>query len=524
MIPTIISKLRCLVVVTLLVSGALPARADVQLPAIIGDNMVLQVSPETKVWGKGISGEKVTVFFQGQTYHTTVVDNDWQVVLTDLVPGGPYTMEIRGYNRIQLENILVGDVWLGSGQSNMAFSLRRARDAQAEIAAAHYPEIRLFTVTESATDTPQDDVDGEWVVCTPEHARNFSAVLYHFGREIADTQEIPVGLVLSSVGGTRICSWLSAPDLAANPEAEYYFTYFEKLLADYYPSYADYLERLDADPNLTDRAPRHPFERMPSGYFNAMIAPLTSFAVKGFLWYQGETDSWWAEPYERMMRDLIWSWRREWGQGELPFLIVQLASFDGKLRVDENYPYIREAQRLVALSEPNTALAVTIDVGEEDDIHPRDKAPVGHRLALAARHLAYGEDVEFSGPRLASVRFESGSAFVTFSHVESGLRSRASELRGFELAGLDEVFYPASAEILNDMVKLKARGVSDPRYVRYAWGGFPACDLENGAGLPASPFRTDTVKRLTKEAWEAKHPEKLAESEAIQATLDVGTR
>ncbi|MCF3652043.1 sialate O-acetylesterase [Synoicihabitans lomoniglobus] len=507
-----------------LLAWSQPARADIELPAILGDNMVLQASPDTRLWGQGISGEKVTVMFQGRTYHTTVENNQWTIALPDLETGGPFSMEIRGFNRIQLNNILVGDVWLGSGQSNMRFSLSRALEADAAIAAADHPEIRLFTVAENAADVPLDDVQGEWVVCSPETVRNFSAVQYYFGREIAGTQDIPVGLVLSSVGGTRICSWISAPDLAANPESEYYFTYFDELLANYHPAYAEYLARLDADPTLSERAPRHPFERMPSGYFNAMIAPLTSFAVKGILWYQGETDSWWAEPYERMMRDLIWAWRRDWGQGELPFLIVQLASFDGKLRVDENYPYIREAQRLVARSEPNTALAVAIDVGEKDDIHPKDKEPVGHRLALAARHLAYGEDIEFSGPTLAGVRFDAGRAIVSFDHAESGLRSRSPELRGFELAGQDEAFHPARAEIAGNTVMLRSDAVEDARYVRYAWDGFPDCDLENGAGLPASPFRTDTVKRLNKEEWEAKYPEKLAESEAMQATLDVGAR
>ncbi len=498
--------------------------ADISLPAILGDNMVLQSGEHTRIWGQAISGERVTVQFQGQTYETVAVDNRWEVWLQGVAVGGPYHMELRGFNRLRVENILVGDVWLASGQSNMMFNLNRADNAEEAIAGADQPLLRLFVVSKDAADTPQDDVTGAWVECTPETVARFSAVQYFFGREIAATQGIPVGLVLSGVGGTRICSWIAPADLDANPDSPLYRDYFADLLADYYPAYATWLEAFDADPKVAGKPPRHPFERMPSGYYHAMIAPLQPLTLKGFLWYQGETDSWWAEPYERLFTDLIWSWRREWGQGELPFLFVQLASYNGKLRVDENYPYLRDAQRLVAEKVPGTAMAVAIDVGEEMDIHPRAKEPVGHRLALAARHLVYGEDVAYSGPWFESVRFGGGDAVVRFAHTEGGLRARSPELRGFEVAGQDLVFHPAQARIEGATVVLRADAVNDPRYVRYAWDGFPDCDLENGVGLPAVPFRTDDVKRLTKEEWEAKYPEKLAASEALEATLDVGGR
>lgn len=477
-------------------AGVATGWAEVRLPAVIGDQMVLQQGEPVRIWGWATEGERVRVRLAGQERVTYAWDNAWQVTFAPLAASAePLEMVVDGFNRIVLGDILVGEVWLASGQSNMRLTVAGSSHAEASKALANDPRLRLFQVGEACADHPQPDVDGRWEVATPATVADFSAVAFHFGREILDTQGVPVGIILPTVGGTRAVNWTSAPVLARNPDARGHYDHYRELLRAY-PDALDAWRAEVAGGHPEAPRPRSPDRRRPAGYFNAMIHGLIPYTLRGVIWYQGETDTWNAEEYARMFPDLIDDWRDRWGQGALPFLYVQLPGFNGKPGVDENYPFLREIQRRIEPTRPNLAMAVTIDQGEADDIHPREKRAVAHRLALLARHRVYGEDVVDSGPRPSAIAFEGAVATVRFDSVAGGLVRRGNALEGFALAGEDGVFQPAEARIEGgDTVVVTAAAVAAPRYLRYAFEGFPPCTLYNSAGLPAVPFRTDDFPR-----------------------------
>ena len=472
---------------------ALGLRADVTLPALFGDHMMLQRDRPVRVWGKAAPGETVTVKAPGQTV-AAVADEDgrWSLFLEPMKAGGPHELSV---NSITLKDVLVGDVWLGSGQSNMEWQVQNVNNAAEELASAKHPQLRLFQVAKKVSDIPLDDVEGEWKVCTPENIKNFSAVGYFFSRALQQQLKIPMGFIHSSWGGTPAESWISYQALAADPALISVFADWGNNIENYpraMDRYARLLAKWEADGKNGPRpqapvGPGHPHQV--TGLYNAMIAPLTPFAIKGALWYQGESNSGKnrAYVYRRLFPAMIQDWRNRWGQGDFPFFWVQLANFTTKGQWTE----LQEAQSMT-LRMANTGQAVINDIGNPADIHPRNKQDVGARLALAARAVAYGEKIEYSGPVFRQATQEGTAMRIWFDHTGTGLGVRGgADLRGFTIAGADGKFVPAQAKIDGATVVVVSAGVNKPVHVRYAWDPNPEANLVNSTGLPASLFRTD---------------------------------
>jgi len=489
------AKIRLLILATILAGLA---TADVKLPSLISDHMVLQRDLPIHIWGWADAGEKVEVRL-GEASASTTADQsgDWEVYLPPRGLGDALELTIAGSNRITLEDVRMGDVWVGSGQSNMVWPVSRSINADREIAEAYYPRIRLFKVALKTTDDVQNDVEGKWMRCDGDTVENFSAVGYFFARNLHEQMNIPVGVIQSAWGGTPAEAWTTSATLDSNPSLQRFLGEWQQTL-DAYPkakaSYDKALAKFEAGGEKGRRpgAPRGPgHAHTPAGLYNAMIAPLTPFPVKGFLWYQGENNANRAHgaSYAALFRAMIEDWRREWGIGPLPFLFVQLANY-GRVPETSTWPELREAQA-DALGLKNTAMAVTVDVGNPDNIHPQNKQAVGQRLSLAARAMVYGEaNVVHSGPLFRQATREGPRLRVWFDSVGRGLEARGGELVDFEVAGSDGVFKPAEASIEGASVVLTSADVSNPVEARYAWSAAPTARLFNAAGLPASPFRT----------------------------------
>lgn len=412
-------------------------------------------------------------------------------------------LAVTGTNSLRVRDVLVGDLWLCSGQSNMGFVVSRGLDAEKEIAAANYPLIRLFDVARTVAAEPAMTARGNWQTCSPQTAANFPAAAYYFAREMHLKTGVPVGLLHASWGGTQIESWMSASALAGDPAAREIETLWQKRLVDYPRMLAEYekmttqweAERAAASAAGKDftkpKPPRAegPNSRwQPAGLYNAMIAPFVPAALRGILWYQGEANAPRAAEYASLFKGLIRQWRADFGE-ELPFYFVQLANYDRKAdKTLMTWAYLREAQQ-EALVLPHTGMVVAIDIGEVGDVHPRNKQEVGRRLALIARHQLENEPVEFSGPLFKSATKEGPAMRVAFTHA-AGLKAGEEGLTGFELAGEDRNFVPAKARIEGDTVIVRAENVPAPVAVRYAWHNFPQAGLFNSAGLPAAPFRS----------------------------------
>jgi sialate O-acetylesterase len=490
-------------------SGLPTARADVKLPALISDHMVLQAGVSVPIWGWAEAGEEVAVTLgETQVLARTGADGKWKATLPPLKAGGPHTLIVKGKNEKQIEDVLVGEVWLGSGQSNMAMTVNRALDFEAEAAKAAFPQIRMFTVTSGASPAAQEDCTGAWTVCSPEALARFSATAYFFGRELHQKLKTPVGLINSSVGGTPIESWISPDAQERSPELKAALAAAQQAEANFDPAAAKAKYERDlaawqaaakaaqAAGKKAGKKPQDPLATKArrgnvGGLYNGKIAPLVPYAIRGVIWYQGEANTMpgKAEFYQYQLPLLVQDWRARWGQ-ELPFAWVQLPNFKGAGR---DWPTVREAM-LNTLALPKTGMAITIDVGEENDIHPKNKQAVGHRLALWALGTVYGQSGATSGPLPAGSRRSDKGLELSFKHADGGLVAKSGELRGFEIAGADGAWKPAQAAIVGDKVLVSSREVSAPTQARYAWTNFPDCNLFNGAGLPASPFRTAVEK------------------------------
>jgi sialate O-acetylesterase len=480
------------------------ARAEVRLPHMLSDHAVLQRQMPVHIWGWAEAGEKVTVSFHGQT-QTAVADDlgRWSVFLRPEQAGGPYVLTVQGSNTIRLEDILVGDVWFASGQSNMEFPLNGfpgdavLKNGPQEIAAATQPQIRLLRFAHEASEYELRDQDASWTLCTPETAAEFSAVAYFFARDLGKQEHVPIGLIDSTWGGTPVAAWLSLDGLSRDAGLMPQFAQRVEAVETQSDEVAmrDAEKREDAKARAAGQAlPKHawhpdPGSWAPAGLFNGMVAPAIDFTIKGAIWYQGETDSsaGRAPLYERTFPAMITDWRARWGEGDFPFLFVQLSSFSSP---GETWAVVREAQRRT-LKLANTGMAVSLDVGQADNVHPPDKQTVGARLALAARGVVYGEAVEFSGPLFREATPEGTGMRVYFTHGH-GLVVRGGSLEGFEVAGEDRRFHPATARVDGDTVVVSAAEVSRPMYVRYAWANAPmTANLYNGAGLPAAGFTSE---------------------------------
>lgn len=570
-----------------------------RLPAIFGDHMVLQRGVEYPIWGWAAPGADVAI---GIERHRVLVKADdagkWRARMPELRMGETFDVTVSSLSdRIVMTDVILGDVWVGSGQSNMQWSVTRSANPEEEIAAADYPDIRLFHVERTFSETPLDDVVGSWSRCSPETVAGFSAVAYYFGRSLHKHLDVPIGLIHTSWGGTPAEAWTSHEALAAEPSLAYYLEREEsrklndvKRVAEFEAKAAatgttvtdatsitglwDVLVRegddvlqwtlsisnddaLNVDMSWTDteatdvafdngtltwshRLPDYSAEplvseitftdtsfkgsigdgvyfrgvkradgeedapeifpsgvhRRSSGLYNGMIAPLVPYAMRGAIWYQGESNASRKEAplYEELFGTMITDWRARWGQGDFPFLFVQLANYKERqesANAESSWARLRESQ-LKTLALPNTGMAVIIDIGEADDIHPQNKQDVGKRLARAALVKSYGEDVPYSGPIYRSHSVEDGKVRLEFAHTNNGIFARGgAKVQGFAVAGEDRKFVWADAKLFGDEVVVSSSEVPAPVAVRYGWGDNPVCNLFNGAGLPASPFRTD---------------------------------
>lgn len=447
------------------------AHADVRVSAIFGDHMVLQRGMKIPIWGKADAGETVTVKAAGQERSATADEKGkWRITLDPIEASDSIEIMIAGKNAITIKDVLVGEVWLCSGQSNMGFPLKNTSGGAAAVKSADRPTMRLFNVGRNLPQEPQDELTGKWEICSPETAATFSAVAYFFGLELQQELNQPIGLIESSWGGTRAEAWM--------PRAT-----FDALKLPYEPAWTQEWLNPPHKPGATKQEPRRPHEA-PAILFNGMIAPIAGYAMRGAVWYQGETNTRYGEHYRDVLGALITGWRFAWNQGDFPFLVVQLPNFEN----DRFWPITRDAQAQVARELPKVGLAVTIDLGESDDIHPREKQTVGKRLALVAQKIAYEMDVQHSGPVFKSMRVADGKAVIQFEHVAGGLVVKGGALQGFEIAAADGTFVPAQAKIEGNTVIVSGDRVAAPWSVRYAWANDPTVTLYNYAGLPAAPF------------------------------------
>jgi sialate O-acetylesterase len=494
---------------------ALSARAEVKLPAIISENMVLQAGMKCPIWGTADAGEEVTVTLGAQTAKAAAdKDGKWKVTIGPLEPGGPFDMKIAGKNTIEIKNVLVGEVWVCSGQSNMEWKVSISNNAKDEIAAADFPKIRHFEVTKKVAAEPLADVSGSWKICTPQTAGGFTAVGYFFGRELHKTLNVPVGLIHTSWGGTPAESWTSKGTLEADPELKVMLDNWAKQEANYPQAkegFAKVLDKWKADSEKAKaenkpvpkkpNAPQDPATSSwkPSGLYNGMIAGLVPYGIQGAIWYQGESNAGRSYQYRKLFPAMIQDWRKNWGQGDFSFFWVQLANFMARKTepAESGWAELREAQQMT-LSLPKTGTGLAIDIGDAKDIHPRNKQDVGKRLALNALAVTYGKDVPYSGPLYELMKVEGKTIRLKFKHVFGGLEAKDGDLKGFAIAGDDKKFVWAQAKIDGETVVVSSDGVDKPLAVRYAWADNPECNLYNKAGLPASPFRTDDWDGITK--------------------------
>jgi len=486
-------------------------RADVRLPDIIGSSMVLQQKQTVPIWGTAEPGEAVTVTFGAQK--KTVIagtDGKWRVDLGKFSANfTPQTMTIAGKNAIELRDILVGEVWLVAGQSNMQRLLRETANGDSVQAAASHPNIRLFNASREVAFKKKQGKLGEWAACTPQTVAEFSAAGYYFGVELTKELNVPVGLINSSYGGSQAEAWTPVAYLNASPDlrptverTKIWDAERERVRVEY----ADAIKKWRDDQDKAKASGARPSPspgvpdalrdyRIASSIYDGMIEPLMPFAIKGALWYQGESNEARAEQYNLLLPTMIRAWRERWGQGNFPFGIIQLPNYRGVKPEPEDAPwsFIREAERRTALSTANTGLIVTIDVGEANDIHPKNKLDVGKRMAWWALKNVYGRKMTYS-PVLAKTEITGDKVILTFDEVGTGLKIKdGDKLDEFAIAGADKKWIWADAKIVGkDKVEVWSTKIADPKAVRYAFNSNPKHpNLTNESGLPASPFRTD---------------------------------
>jgi sialate O-acetylesterase len=490
------------------------ASAEVKPSNLFSDHMVLQSGMPVPIWGSADPGEKVTISFNGQTRSATADSaGKWTVRLAKLKSGGPFEMTIAGKGAgetpIVVKDVLVGEVWLASGQSNMQFTVSKAHasyagmlDEEKEIAAANYPQVRMFTAKPLKSFAPQSEVPGVWQVCSPAVVGDWSAVGYLFARDLNQALKLPVGIVLAAYGASTAEAWVPRDALASDPllkpmvdKLDARYNYFKE-----HPAVSG-VATTDADappsPQTLNARPGRPGplrdpsqdQHQPTVLFNAMINPLVPYAMRGAIWYQGESIT--GGPnglmqYSHVMETMVTEWRKLWGEGNFPFYAVQLPP----LKNVSNNPLVREQQAKI-LSLRNTGLAVTMDIGDPANVHPKNKEPLGVRLTDTALANVYGKKMEFAGPMFASMKVEGSAIRVKFTHAQ-GLVAKDGALKWFQIAGADQKFVNADAKIDGDSVMVSSPDVTAPVAVRYAWDNYPdTANLFNAAGFPAAPFRTD---------------------------------
>lgn len=501
------SRLHCCLVLFIILTAGL--RADVTPAAPFQDHAILQRDKPLPVWGRADPGERVTVAFKGQSVgSTTGADGRWIVYLEPVEASAePAELTITGKNTVMIRDVLVGEVWLASGQSNMEWSVAKSADATREISAANFPLIREFSVARTSTPEPSETATGTWRLCTPETVGEFSAVAYYFARNLHRRLGVPVGILNSTWGGTAIEPWMDTFTLQATAAWTGINARWQEGLAEFEERKINHPREMAAWREAEEKAraakapnplpwPRPPVgpgtPYAPAGLYNGMIAPLQPYALRGALWYQGESN--WTRPadYAELFPAMIRAWRAQWNQGDFPFYFVQLANYIVPNDPSgQGWAWLREAQT-DALHLPATGMVVTLDIGDPQDIHPRNKQEVGRRLALHAKTQVYDLPGDARGPVFASVRREGAALRVRFTHVADGLIAEKKPPQALEIAGADRRFYPAIGRIENSTLLVSAPEVPEPVAVRYAWSNHPEANLFNGNGLPAAPFRSDS--------------------------------
>lgn len=483
--------------------------ADIKLPSVINNNMVLQQNSKVALWGWADAGERVTIntSWNNKTTNITAGRNGkWTTYVNTSKAGGPYTINFKGKNEIKVNNVLLGEVWLASGQSNMEFFVGKMKNAsytgtvdyEQEIKEANYPNIRQIDVANKNADEPKQDFKGDWKICSPQTVDTFSAVAYFFARKIHQATGYPVGIINSSWGGTTIESWTKKEVIESDNDFKVLIERYETQVNDY-PKALEYhkaaMDKWKHDtiqPKPVTPVKPNP-DKSPYRLYNAMIAPLVPYTLKGIIWYQGENNATRAHQYRRLFPAMISSWRNDFKNPDLPFYFVQISPHRSQ------NPEIRDAQLYTYRTVPHTGIVVTTDNGDSLDIHPRNKKLVGERLSLWALHNEYGQKgLVYSGPLYKSMKPEGDKIRIQFHFAGTGLIAKdGGQLREFTIAGEDQDFVPARAVIEGNEVVVSSPMVNKPVSVRFAWRNIPRPNLYNKEGLPASPFRTDNWKLAT---------------------------
>lgn len=508
------------ILVSLFACGA-PACADVSLNNMFGDHMVLQQGIRNKVWGKAEPGEAVTVTLGGQTKSTAAgTDGAWHVMLDPVNEyGGPHTLTVKGKNTVTFSDVLIGEVWVCAGQSNMQMAVNGSNDADLEKAAAKFPNIRLISVPQVGTQDEQWNFNGKWQVCSPQTVGGFSAVGYFFGRQLNETLSVPIGLINNAWGGSAAEAWVRRDKLAAHEPLKALNERWVKVEEGYPAAKEEYEKQMvgwkeaaakaKAEGRPAPRPPGNPEGQMngnarPGNIHAGVLAPSIGYGIRGAIWYQGESNADRAYQYRELFPFMIRSWREEWGLGDFPFYWVQLADFMAeKPQPGESaWAELREAQTMTMKALPNTGEAVIIDLGEGKDIHPKNKQDVAKRLARWALAETYKTPgIVCHSPLYKSMEKQGNKIVLSFDHVSNGNGWRpfdVSEPIGFTIAGADKKFVVAKAKILPDgRIEVSSETVADPVAVRYAWADNPVCNMYSSAGLPLTPFRTDDFPGVT---------------------------
>ena len=478
--------------------------ADVKLPNVFGDHMVLQQGQKNKVWGVAEAGEAITVSINGQSQKATAAaDGNWSVMLEPLAVGGPFELSVKGKNEVKFTDVLVGEVWVCSGQSNMQQSVNASNDADIERLAAKFPMIRMINFPQfGSQEAKWSHDDRKWMVCSPETTGNFSAVGYFFARQLHQTLGVPVGMVNNAWGGSACEAWIRRDLLNADP-------LYKPMMDNWSQMEATFADLAGKEKDLTDEQKKQlqglrgamGGNHRPANIYNGVLKSHLGYGIKGAIWYQGESNAGRAYQYRDLFPLMIKSWRDEWGQGDFPFYWVQLADFmqEKPEPSDSSWAELREAQTMTMSRLPKTGQAVIIDIGEDKDIHPKNKVDVGRRLARWALAKDYGVNVPFHSPQYKSMAKQDNKIVLTFEHLDGGWRPfDVNDPRGFSIAGDDKKFVWAKAKVLPDgTVEVSSDQVASPASVRYGWADNPVVNMFNGAGLPLTPFRTDDWPGVT---------------------------
>ena len=514
----------CLILFAILATSSI-CFSEIKTPSVIGDNMVLQQNQKNPIWGWDNPAETIIVKIAGQSHKTKADSNGyWKVTLDPMkASSSPKKMTIQGSSSLTYENILIGEVWLCSGQSNMGWSLGQADDKDLEAMSAKFPNLRLISIPQVGTQEPQNDFNGKWEETTPDSAISFSAVGYLFGRRLHQILDVPVGLIDNAWGGSACEAWIPRDRLNKLPVAKPYMDQWKKTEADYdfeklQAAYNEKLKVWQAKATAARKAgkpvlggrPRPPRNQMtgqhrPANLYNGVLNPIIGYGIKGAIWYQGESNSNRAHAYREVFPLMIQSWRDAWKQGHFPFYWVQLADFQNEQDqpISENWPELREAQTFTLDKLKNVGEAVIIDVGEGRDIHPRNKQTVANRLLRNALAKDYSYDLPHQSPRYKSMEIKGNKATITFDYIGAGLYCfDTREPVGFAICGKDQKFVWADAKLIGkDKVEVWSDKIKEPVAVRYAWMNNPVCNLfrkDGSVTLPVTPFRTDDFPMLTK--------------------------